>query len=142
MKAPFILVLLALSVIPSFAQEKPEAPKPNHRIFAIGTSLLAASKSADAFTTRQLLDRGGWENNSDLGKHPSSARLAGFDAAWFVGQSGLFYFTEHNRRAWVRWTGRAYIGALIFNHARLAACNSQINTHSPIAHNCKAFMPF
>lgn len=144
MKAPSILVLLVVSVIPSFAQERslPEMPKPNRHIFVVGVSLLAVSKSADALSTRSLLDRGGWENTPVLGRSPSPQRQAGLNALVFVGQSGLFYATEHNRRSWVRWAGRAYIALEIVNHIKLATCNAGIDVHSTIVHNCRPFIPF
>ncbi|PYX60369.1 MAG: hypothetical protein DMG76_02695 [Acidobacteria bacterium] len=124
--------------------ELPDAPKPkiNRRVFIAGVSLLAASKSADVWSTRSLLGLGGWENNPTLGRHPSSGRLVGHASAVFAGQSAAFYLTEHNRRAWVRWAGRAYIGFAIEEHARLAACNSRINTHSPNVQNCRPLLPF
>jgi hypothetical protein len=145
-----ILLLALLFAVPCVAQSPvltganktilPDAPKPkvSRRVFLGGVSLLAASKTADAITTRQLLDRGGWENNSWLGRHPSNGRLSGLAAAEFVGQGSLFYLTEHNRRSWIRWTGRAYLGLVIVNHVKLAACNSKIDPHSPTAHSCKS----
>jgi len=128
------------------AQERrtlPDTPKPkvNQRIFLAGVSLLAASKSADVWSTKSLLDRGGWENNPVVGRHPSSVRLAGHAAAVFAGQSAAFYLTERNRHAWVRWAGRAYIGFAIEEHARLAACNSRINMQSPVIQNCRSLFP-
>ena len=61
--ALFALVTLA---IPLQAQEKPlpDAPKPkpcvhfNKKIFVAGVTLLAAAKTADAITTRHVLNRG------------------------------------------------------------------------------------
>ena len=103
------LVVLAglLFCSPAHAQEKPDAPKPKHdrKVFIVGTALLAASKTADAITTRQLLDRGGWENNSVFGLHPSPAKQSLINLGFFAAQSGVFYLTEHNRHAWVRWAG-------------------------------------
>ena len=124
----------------SLAQEKPEAPKPktDRKVFIVGTALLAASKTADAITTRQLLDRGGWENNPILGRHPSSARLTGFASAQFAAQALAFHFTERSRKPWVRWLGRAYIGFTIEEHARLAACNASIDVHAQ-SQNCRPF---
>lgn len=138
-----LLGILLASVLCStaYAQEKPEALKPKHdrKIFIVGVSLLAASKSADAFTTSQLLDRGGWENNSLLGRHPSNGRLAAFASGQLALQSTAFYFTERNRHAWVRWLGRAYIGFAIEERVRLAACNAGINPHSGRVQNCRIF---
>lgn len=135
-----LLVVLLLAV-PLHAQEKPEAPKPktDRKVFAVGTALLAASKTADAITTRQLLDRGGWENNPFLGRHPSNGRLAAFASGQFALQSTAFYFTERNRHAWIRWLGRAYVGFAIEEHVRLAACNAGIDPHSGRVQNCRIF---
>ena len=117
----------------------PEAPKPkpDRKVFWLGSAALAASKTADAITTRQLLDRGGWENNPLLGRHPSNGRLAGVAASQFAAQVLLFHFTERNRHPLVRWLGRAYIGFAIGQHARLAACNAGINTRSVGVQNCR-----
>lgn len=75
------IVTLAFLVIclfpsPTLAQTLPDAPKPkphSQKVFWIGTALLAASQTADAITTRQIQDRGGWENNPLLGRRPSNA---------------------------------------------------------------------
>ena len=119
----------------------PDAPKPNKKILVVGVSLLAASNVADAITTRQLQDRGGVELNPIFGPHPSPAKQAGINLGVFVAQAGLFYLTEHNRHAWVRWTGRALLGAATEEHARLAACNAGINTRSPVVQSCNPFPP-
>jgi hypothetical protein len=124
----FLIVGLQISESTVHAQERsalPDTPKPkvNQRVFVAGVSLLAAGKSADVWSTKNLLDRGGWENNPSVGRHPSSGRLAGHAAATFLGQSTAFYFTERSRHAWLRWTGRVYLGLAIEEHSRLAACN-------------------
>lgn len=51
-----VLFAAFIIAIPPYAQEKPlpDAPKPNKKIFFAGVSLLAAAKTADAITTRQL----------------------------------------------------------------------------------------
>lgn len=127
--------------VPSPAQEpfKLEAPKPktDRKVFFAGISLLAVSKTADAITTRQLLDRGGHENNPIFGPHPSPAKQSLINLGIFGAQATAFYLTEHNRHAWVRWTGRALIGHFIVEHSRLAACNAGIDTRSPRVQNCK-----
>jgi len=131
MAAVFIL-LFSGSVL---AQVEPVKRAPS-KSFRIGVSLLAASTAADAITTRQLLNRGGWENNPIFGKYPSPARQAGINLGFFAGQSALFYYTERNRHSFVRWTGRAYLGYVIFEHARMAACNAGIKVQSARAQNC------
>ena len=100
----FLIVGLQISESPVHAPERralPDAPKPkvNQRVFVAGVSLLAASKSADVWSTRSLLDRGGWGNNPSVGRYPSSGRLVGHAAAAFLGQSTAFYFTEPPRMA-------------------------------------------
>jgi hypothetical protein len=121
------------------AQDKPlpDAPKPNKKVFLTGISLLAAAKASDAIITRQLLDGGGWENDPLFGRHPSPAKQAGLNLAFFAGESALFYVTEHNRHAWIRWTGRAFLAHSIIEHSHAAACNAGINLHAPGAQNCR-----
>jgi hypothetical protein len=113
------------------AQEKHEAPKPNKKVFVAGVSILAAAKTADAIATRQLLDGGGWENNPVFGRHPSPAKQAGINLAFFAGESALFYFTEHNRHAWIRWSGRAFLAHSVLDHAHAAACNAGLSRTTP-----------
>ena len=136
------LLLLSLFYSPVHAQDKPESPKPNRKLFVAGVSLLAAAKTADAITTRQLLDRGGWENNPIFGRHPSPAKQAGINLGFFAAQSGLFFLTEHNRHRWVRWTGRAFLAHAVIEHSRLAACNAGIDTDAPVIRNCSPFVAF
>lgn len=121
---PVVLLVSLLFCLPTFAQEKPETPKPkaqalvtrntayaavtpHRKVFLFGVSLLAASKTADALETRRLLDRGGWENNPIYGRHPSPAKQSLINLGIFGTQAGAFYLTEHNRHGWVRWAGRA-----------------------------------
>ena len=102
-----------------------------------GVSLLAAAKTADAITTRQLLGGGGWENDPVFGRYPSPAKQAGINREFFAGESALFYFTEHSRYAWIRWTGRAFLAQSIIEHSHAAACNAGINLHAPGPQNCE-----
>jgi hypothetical protein len=113
-------------------QPLPDAPKPkpevrsshlNPRIFWTGVSLLAASKTADAISTRRLLNDGGWETNSIYGREPSPGRQAGINAAFFAGQISLFYLTERSSNRYIRWAGRTYIGLQVANHSKLTAGN-------------------
>jgi len=115
-------------------QEKPDAPKPkpcaerSHRVFYAGISLLAAAETADAISTRRVLDAGGHENNSLLlGRRPSPARQAAVTAGLFAAQVVIFRLTERNRHAWVRWTGRAVLGGEIAVHSQLAACSASLS---------------
>ena len=115
------------------AQEKPDAPKPktDRKVFILGTTLLAASKTADAITTRQVLDRYGLrasENDPVFGRHPSPAKQAGVNAAFFAGQVLVFHYTERSHYRWVKWLGRASIGFAIEEHTRLAACNASLSS--------------
>lgn len=137
MKPRAVLILLLLAV-PANAQEKPEAPKPKPHsatVFWLGTAALAASKTFDATETRSLLDRGGHENNPVFGRHPSPAKQGLINAAFFAGQTFLFYKTEHSRHKWLRWTGRAYLTFTAEEHYRLGVCNAGINTQAPMR-NC------
>lgn len=132
------VLVLAIAAVPLSAQQLPDAPKPktDRRIFWTGVSLLAASKTADAITTRRLLDQGGWENSAIFGRHPAPARQAGINAGLFAAEVGVFYLTEHSRQRWIRWTGRTYVALLVANHTNLAVCNSGIDPHAAVAHNC------
>ena len=132
-----LLVLLCFFLASiAHAQEKPDAPKPNKKILVTGVSLLAAAKTADAITTRQLLDRGGWENNSAFGHHPSPAKQAGINLAFFASESAVFYLTERNRHSWVRWAGRAFLAHSIADHAHAAACNAGLNPGLRVTQSC------
>ena len=124
------LVLLLFLTYPMYAQEKPEAPKPNHRVFIVGTAALAAAKTYDAITTAQLLERGGFETDPVFGRHPSTARLAGINAAFFVGQAMAFRFTEKSKHPWIRWIGRGYISYAVAGHIHNGVCNSSIGANS------------
>lgn len=122
---------------PAQAQEKPNNPKPKtDKVFWVGTVALAAAKTFDATETRTLLDRGGHENNPAFGRHPSAARQAGINAAFFAGQTVLFHFTEHSRNRYVRWLGRGYIAFTIEQHFRAGVCNAGISTQGPLR-NCQ-----
>lgn len=139
-------LLFLLLAVPLYAQEpvKPESPKPktDRKVFLVGVSLLAASKTADAITTRQVHDRGGWENNPVFGWHPSPAKQSLINLGIFGAQAGVFYLTEHNRHAWVRWTGRALIGHEILEHSRLAAGNSGLNPQGTQIQKCLPLVPY
>jgi hypothetical protein len=115
-------------------------PKADRRIFWTGVSLLAASKTADAITTRRLLNEGGWETNPVYGHNPTAARQAGINAAFFAAEVGAFYLTEHSRYRWIRWTGRTYVGLLVANHCELTAGNVAVfGVPGKRAHS---FLPF
>jgi len=78
----------------SCAQDRPlpgaPKPKPSSKVFWLGSAALAAAKTYDAVRTRQALDRGNWENDPVFGRHPSPAKQAGINAAFFVGEALLF----------------------------------------------------
>jgi len=140
-----ILVFLLLLSPIAKANELPETPQPkkeamtiSRRVFLAGTTLLAASVVADAVSTRIVLNSGGWENNPEFGKHPSIARQAGVNAAIFAGEVAVLSYTERNRRWYVRWGGRAYIGFSIANHLELSACNFKAEPSKP----CRPLLPF
>ncbi len=81
-----VVLLLAVSLHAQETHKIAKVPQFNRRLFIAGVSLLAASKTADAITTRQLLDRGGWENNPLFGRHPSPAKHAGINLGIFAAQ--------------------------------------------------------
>ena len=137
------VVLLLVYPIPAHAQKAlPDSPKPNKPVFFVGTSLLAAAKTADAWSTRNALDGGAWENNPVFGRYPSNARLAAVNAAFFSGEMALFFKTEHSHHAAIRWAGRAYVGFVIANHAQLAACNLEVHPLTGRKQNCHDLLPF
>src|SRR5271157_4681822 len=150
-----LIVAVLFFAIPLAAQQPqqilPDAPQPkieltssahrNPRIFWTGVSLLAASTTADAITARQGFNRGESEIDPVFGKHPSAGRQAAINALFFAGQSTLFYETEKNRRWYVRWGGRAFIGLVIADHVHLAVCNSKINPLSLHVQSCHEFLP-
>jgi len=144
-KAIIAVLLCAIFVLPLKAQHPqrlPDSPKPkvDRRVFLVGTGLLAASKAADMWSTRIMLDKGRRELDPLFGgPHPTNARLAEVGAATFAGESTVFFFTERSRHAGIRWAGRALLSLSIANHAELAACNARSSAHS---HACRPLIPF
>lgn len=130
--------------VPVAQEPKPATRVPhfNRKAFIAEVSLFGAAKTADAITTRQVLDRGGWENNPIFGRHPSPAKQAGINLGIFAAQSGALYLTEHSRRSWIRRSGRDLLVHAVVEHAHLAACNASIDMGSPRVQNCKPFLPF
>ena len=104
--APFLLLFcvgVASAQVAAAAQQAHKIKTPsrfNRRVFVGGISLLAASRTPDAITTRQLLDRGGVGVNSVFGRHPSPLKQAGINAGIFAAQSSAFYLTKRNKHAW------------------------------------------
>ena len=143
MKASSLLLCFFCSTC-LLAQTKnlPENPKPHHHLLPFEIAVLASSQTFDAISTRKLLNRGGWENNPAFGRHPSPKRQAVINLAEFSAESLLLYKTERSQRWYVRWAGRVYLLAATEEHLRLATCNSAINVQSPVAHNCRSFLPF
>lgn len=140
-----LIAILLFAAIPLQAQTLPDAPKPkpqSHKVFVMGVAALAASDSFDMQQTSALIHRGGWENNSAFGGHPSDSRIAGTASVIFGAQTAGFYLTERNRRRWVRWSGRAILALEIEEHTRLAVCDAGINVHSSQVHNCRPLLPF
>lgn len=126
-----LLALGLLFVSPCFAQEAktlPEGPKPhfNRRVFFIGLSASAAARTFDAIETRRLLDRGGYENNPVFGRHPSPARQGLITAAFFAGESFLFYKTERSNKRYLRWVGRVDLSFATEEHLRYGACGAMM----------------
>ena len=101
------------------------------RTYWIGVSLLVAAVAADAVTTERDLQRGNWEWNPLFGHRPSPARLFSEGAALVGGEVLAFRWTDHNRHAWIRWTGRAALSFAVVEHTRMAACNLRIKPTCP-----------
>lgn len=138
-KSTIALLAVLLFAFPLAAQEKPEAPKPNRRVFIVGVVSLAAAKTYDAVSTQNLLNRGGWENDPLFGNHPSPGRLAATNAVIFVGQVAAFHFAERSPHKWLRWSGRAFLAVTIADHVRAGACNASIDPRSPVRQSCAPF---
>jgi hypothetical protein len=119
----------------SFNEERPQR-RFNRLVFFSALTALGASKAYDGVTTRNTLERGGWENNPVYGRYPSVGRQVTVNAAFFAGESALFYATEHSRRRWIRWTGRITLMFAIEENLRLGVCNSKT------FHDCHPAMPF
>lgn len=85
---------------------------------------------------------GGYENNPTFGRHPSPLKQAGINLGFFAAESGVFYLTERNRHAWVRWAGRAFVGHAILEHSRMAACNSGLNPQGTQIQKCLPLVPY
>ncbi len=141
-----LLVLALLSPL-LLAQERRtfDAPKPKpqtKKVFYIGTAALAGSTVADAVTTRQLLNRHGFERSPIFGKNPSPTKQAGINAAFFAGTVAVFYLTERSHNRVIRWIGRSWVGLETAQHSYLAMCNSGINARSPVQQTCGLLVPF
>lgn len=142
------LLILGIAVAPAFAlpslaQTQParilaESPKPNGKIFWLGTAALAAAKTYDAVETQALLNRGGAESDPLYGRHPSPARLGLVMGATLFGEALLFRLTERSKYKQVRWLGRGYITFTVAQHLRYGACDAGLNTHGP-ARSCHTF---
>jgi hypothetical protein len=115
---PFSARAQELSVAP-VSSAKIDAPKPNHRIFWIGTAALGASSAWDMSSTARTIDGGGKEYNPLFGPHPSHERIATLSAGMFAASASAFYLTERSHHRWIRWTGRAAVAFVIEQHVRL-----------------------
>lgn len=93
------LLFLLLATPPCAGEQHKVAsvPRFNRKAFIAEVSLLAGSKTADAVTTRQLADRGGWEGDPFFERHPSPGKQAGINLGIFGTQAGFLYVTEHSR---------------------------------------------
>lgn len=137
-------ILLFIASPPLFADDLPDAPTPktdavrieppkresihkfNKKVFYTGVGLMAAVQTADAITTRQVLNIGGSEKNHLFGTHPGVGTQAGINLGIFAARSTVFYFTEKSSHRWIHWTGRTALGMAIVNHTSLAACGADI----------------
>lgn len=117
------LLTLFLCLSTKANDEKPDAPKPKDNTeytapllsqqtkrppvmdekFLAAMGALAAAKTADGITTQRLLDRGPLyhEMNPIFGRRPSSARIAGTNAAYFAGEVATAYLVKkYGRGHW------------------------------------------
>ena len=119
-----------LLAIPCPAQQVHKIASPprfNRRAFLAEASVLAASQTADAITTRQNLNRGGIETNHVYGSRPSPGIEAGINLGFFAADTGILYLTGHSRHRLIRWAGRAFVAYEIADHAQAAACNASLD---------------
>jgi len=139
-----ILAVAFFSALPAFAAnevkvlappKKPlvEAPKPKEdrvfdKRFLVVMGLLASAKTADVITTRQSLDRGNTEINSAYRTgHPSSARLAGMNVAYFAGEVGMACLLKRYGRG--HWWSKIWMvepALQSAQHVQFAIHNSQL----------------
>lgn len=144
---PLALLALLFCCSCARAQSLPEMPEPktperaDRRIFFVGTAALAGSKAFDLSETSGVVSIGGWENDPTFGRHPSNGRLAGVGAAEFAAETAGFYYSERNRHAWVRWTGRALIAFAVEERIRLGVCNANLWPVEQGSRNCRALIP-
>lgn len=124
---PFLL--LASPLRAQETRKMANVPRFNRKAFIAEVSLLATAKTADAITTRQLLDRGGTELKPIFGSNPSPAKQSLINLGFFAAQSGVFYLTEHNRHAWV---GRARARGVTLQIQRIGKARK--------GHPCRYFM--
>ena len=113
----FLALFLFAGIASAQAKPLPEAPKPKHadRFWAIESAALGSLYAADFTLTARGLGQPApgkpgfvnWESDPLFGRHPSDTRIALTAAAQFGLQSCLLQKTEHSRRAWIRWSGRA-----------------------------------
>src|SRR5258708_9755921 len=116
MKLLFPCVLLFVPA--AWGNELPEAPEPkapNHatRIWIIEAGTLGALDATDFTLTARGLGPSNDEANPLFGPHPSNRRLTLSVGALYAAEVIVLWKTEHNRRRWVRWIGRAGFAALV-----------------------------
>ena len=129
-KISLLLLALVLFAGITSALEKPlpDAPKPKHadRVWLIESATLGGLYAADFTLTARGLGKPWPENPSVLrgesdplfGRYPSNTRIALRAAAQFGLQGFLLRKTEHSRRRWVRWPGRAGFAYVLVDEAR------------------------
>jgi hypothetical protein len=131
MKFAFKLCTVALLfTAPLCAQEKPRAlPKPKviDRKFVAVMGLLAATKTADAITSAQMLNRGNYETNPLFGPRPSGARMAVVNTSYFAGEVLMAYSLKRlDGHKWSRALWLLEPSCQAADHARWAWHNSQL----------------
>lgn len=126
---------LASASVRAQVQPRPRSDAPEHavkhtgpagRMLRLELPLLAASESYDFYSTSQVDPRVNHENNPLLGRHPSDTRLATYGLAEFGAYAWTLDHTEHSRRAWLRWAGRAAVAAQVGIHVAYGIRNEEL----------------
>jgi hypothetical protein len=128
----WLIVLLMLGTLAK-ADDLPEAPKPKvaDRQFWTAVGTLGASVAADGISTVRMLDRGNFETNPVLGRHPSPARVGALSGAYFAGETVLAYELKRfgQRHRWARYLWLIEPSIQAGQHAAFAYHNESLPDH-------------
>ncbi|MBA7704844.1 hypothetical protein ES703_113666 [subsurface metagenome] len=84
----------------------------------VAAGTMIAAQMADHYTTEKMLDRGAWENNPVLGRHPSDRELT----LYFSVTTPLKLLFAHlfpDHREWILYGFTAVSGYAAYNNYRL-----------------------